>query len=85
VLQRLSQRPRQDSNLRTCLRRAVLYPLSYGGQGRGNSTAPPEGYGRSTEISPNTGGRKMIELPLTVQATPYQTLSVPDQRRITIS
>lgn len=23
--------PQQDSNLRTCLRRAVLYPLSYGG------------------------------------------------------
>jgi hypothetical protein len=23
--------PRQDSNLRPCLRRAVLYPLSYGG------------------------------------------------------
>ena len=26
--------PRQDSNLRPCLRRAVLYPLSYGGSGR---------------------------------------------------
>ena len=25
-------RPRQDSNLRPRLRRAVLYPLSYGGQ-----------------------------------------------------
>ena len=25
------KRPRQDSNLCTCLRRAVLYPLSYGG------------------------------------------------------
>ena len=24
-------RPRQDSNLRSRLRRAVLYPLSYGG------------------------------------------------------
>ena len=24
--------PRQDSNLRACLRRAPLYPLSYGGQ-----------------------------------------------------
>ena len=32
-------RPRQDSNLRTRLRRAVLYPLSYGGAKR-NSTAP---------------------------------------------
>jgi hypothetical protein len=27
--------PRQDSNLRTRLRRAVLYPLSYGGSGPG--------------------------------------------------
>ena len=26
-------RPRQDSNLRTRLRRAALYPLSYGGPG----------------------------------------------------
>jgi hypothetical protein len=26
-------RPRQDSNLRTRLRRAALYPLSYGGWG----------------------------------------------------
>ena len=31
--------PRQDSNLRTRLRRAVLYPLSYGGATR-NSTVP---------------------------------------------
>jgi hypothetical protein len=29
----LVRRPRQDSNLRTRLRRAVLYPLSYGGSG----------------------------------------------------
>ena len=28
-------RPRQDSNLRTRLRRPVLYPLSYGGSGSG--------------------------------------------------
>jgi hypothetical protein len=27
--------PRQDSNLRTTLRRRVLYPLSYGGSSRG--------------------------------------------------
>src|SRR5690348_7027111 len=35
--------PRQDSNLRTRLRRAVLYPLSYGGSvvGRGKSYQPP--------------------------------------------
>ncbi len=29
-----SGRPRQDSNLRTRLRRPMLYPLSYGGSGR---------------------------------------------------
>ena len=29
------QRPRQDSNLRSRLRRAALYPLSYGGQRAG--------------------------------------------------
>ena len=38
--------PRQDSNLRTCLRRAVLYPLSYGGARenttrRADSRTPP--------------------------------------------
>ncbi len=27
----ITRRPRQDSNLRTRLRRPVLYPLSYGG------------------------------------------------------
>ena len=32
--------PRQDSNLRTRLRRAVLYPLSYGGAAS-NITASP--------------------------------------------
>jgi hypothetical protein len=30
----VSGRPRQDSNLRTRLRRPMLYPLSYGGSGR---------------------------------------------------
>ncbi len=30
-------RPRQDSNLRHRLRRAVLYPLSYGGESRERS------------------------------------------------
>ncbi len=30
-------RPRQDSNLRTRLRRPVLYPLSYWGESRGRS------------------------------------------------
>ena len=29
------RRPRQDSNLRSRLRRAVLYPLSYGGRSLG--------------------------------------------------
>ncbi len=32
-------RPRQDSNLRTRLRRPMLYPLSYEGEG-GNSRIP---------------------------------------------
>lgn len=49
--------PRQDSNLRPCLRRAVLYPLSYGGSSRPgkNVSAPdgpagggPQGAGRGT-------------------------------------
>lgn len=37
--------PRQDSNLRTRLRRAVLYPLSYGGSavGRGRTYQPRRG------------------------------------------
>src|SRR3954452_21932197 len=41
--------PRQDSNLRTRLRRAVLYPLSYGGSswwGRGEVTSPSRRRGR---------------------------------------
>jgi hypothetical protein len=32
--------PRQDSNLRTWLRRPVLYPLSYGGAGRKCTRGP---------------------------------------------
>ena len=38
---RLDGCPRQDSNLRACLRRAPLYPLSYGGQGVAHPSAPP--------------------------------------------
>ena len=34
-----SGRPRQDSNLRTRLRRPMLYPLSYGGSGRRKITS----------------------------------------------
>src|SRR5689334_8159285 len=33
------RRPRQDSNLRTRLRRAVLYPLSYAGSGTSRTVA----------------------------------------------
>ncbi len=33
-------RPRQDSNLRSRLRRAVLYPLSYGGMSRQSVPLP---------------------------------------------
>ncbi len=46
--QRSCECPRQDSNLRHRLRRAVLYPLSYGGSGaprlpsRSPSVAEPE-------------------------------------------
>jgi hypothetical protein len=32
ILQEFAERPRQDSNLRTRLRRPVLYPLSYWGE-----------------------------------------------------
>ena len=40
-------RPRQDSNLRSRLRRAVLYPLSYGGPAFGpKETVPAVGAGR---------------------------------------
>ena len=40
--------PRQDSNLRSRLRRAVLYPLSYGGPGvfGPKETVPAVGAGR---------------------------------------
>lgn len=39
VLRAVTGRPRQDSNLRTRLRRAVLYPLSYGGSWAGKTVA----------------------------------------------
>ena len=38
----VSERPRQDSNLRTRLRRPLLYPLSY--EGRGNGTESLEAH-----------------------------------------
>jgi diaminopimelate decarboxylase len=43
VSRSLAWRPRQDSNLRHRLRRPVLYPLSYGGEGDGRhiGAAPP--------------------------------------------
>jgi hypothetical protein len=44
------QCPRQDSNLRSRLRRAVLYPLSYGGRGRA-STIPAAGGRRALKIA----------------------------------
>jgi hypothetical protein len=37
----IRKRPRQDSNLRTRLRRAVLYPLSYGGSRTGKEYQYP--------------------------------------------
>ena len=35
-----TERPRQDSNLRTRLRRPMLYPLSYEGEGRTLDRSP---------------------------------------------
>ena len=43
------RRPRQDSNLRTRLRRPVLYPLSYGG-------IPHGGYPRSGLVAGPVSG-----------------------------
>jgi hypothetical protein len=37
----VGERPRQDSNLRHRLRRAVLYPLSYEGKGIDRSAPGP--------------------------------------------
>jgi hypothetical protein len=44
----IAERPRQDSNLRTRLRRAVLYPLSYGGNLASRHTVPVENAGPGT-------------------------------------
>lgn len=55
--------PQEDSNLRPCLRRAVLYPLSYGGQGareRGFRVAPAT---RPTAPSPRAGSADAFPLP----------------------
>ena len=37
----MKKRPQQDSNLRTRLRRPVLYPLSYGGPVTSKGYQPP--------------------------------------------
>lgn len=55
--------PQEDSNLRPCLRRAVLYPLSYGGQGareRGSRVAPAA---RPAAPSPRAGLATAFPLP----------------------
>lgn len=55
--------PQEDSNLRPCLRRAVLYPLSYGGQGareRGSRVAPAT---RPAAPSPRAGSADAFPLP----------------------
>jgi hypothetical protein len=46
-------RPRQDSNLRSRLRRAVLYPLSYGGRNYVRVAAVR--FGRRPTAKPGTG------------------------------
>ena len=43
--------PRQDSNLRSRLRRAVLYPLSYGGRNHENAVAAPCETGASLAVA----------------------------------
>ncbi len=59
--------PRQDSNLRHRLRRAVLYPLSYGGSGSTRHTLP--GW--------NTGSRARVgrKLPVCTQPPPESSSS----------
>lgn len=55
--------PQEDSNLRPCLRRAVLYPLSYGGQGareRGSRVAPAT---RPAAPPSRAGDRRRIPSP----------------------
>ena len=54
-----SRRPQQDSNLRTRLRRPVLYPLSYGG------LMTPKGY-QSGRIGWDRPVSLRIALPNTV-------------------
>lgn len=44
------QRPRQDSNLRTRLRRPMLYPLSY--EGREGQGSAPASAGRTENAEP---------------------------------
>src|SRR5690606_35242283 len=46
--------PRQDSNLRTRLRRAVLYPLSYGGLNRRRTGYQVGPAGRRAGLSPGS-------------------------------
>ncbi|CAI7976379.1 hypothetical protein FRAHR75_240054 [Frankia sp. Hr75.2] len=54
--------PRQDSNLRTRLRRAVLYPLSYGGS-RASRHTVPGGIGRLSNAVPVSFGRVLHRPP----------------------
>jgi hypothetical protein len=48
----ITECPRQDSNLRHRLRRAVLYPLSYGG---GKPGKPSSGGGSDQEVGGGSG------------------------------
>lgn len=53
------KRPREDSNLGTRLRRAVLYPLSYGGFDVRQASMNPKFRGNSV-ISQDTVGFRML-------------------------
>ena len=72
----VSERPRQDSNLRTRLRRPLLSPLSYGGfrtqQGYQPPGAPRGGRCIAAESSSNVGTRSRLD---TLPSRPWPRLS----------
>src|ERR1700712_4270253 len=68
--------PQQDSNLRPCLRRAVLYPLSYGGQRTPKAISPrvpPRLLRRSRSTC-----RATVRVPRTVGGVPRSRGSAVD-------
>ena len=85
-LSSLCRRPRKDSNLRSRLRRAVLYPLSYGGSGGTTIPAAPaaaETGAASARRPAGSGRRKSVEgaarAPIPLPGDPRAALR-PDRR-----